>query len=277
MNKSIIRAIKYFLCGILVGAGAILPGISGGVLCVVFGIYRPIMEVFVHPKDAVRKNWKMYIPVALGWAAGFLVFANLIEISYQISENWTIWLFIGLIVGTYPSLWREAGKEKRNSKSILSLSICAVLVLSILLTVRMMPKIQVNVNTFWYVFAGVLWGMSIVVPGMTSSSILMSLGVYKSMNAGIASVDMSVIIPWVLGMGCTVLLLARVMDKIFEKYHSYAFHGVFGIVIASTLAITPVSYSGIKDILISILVAVIGAAAALISTKLESIDKKENE
>lgn len=273
MKKSTARTIKYLLCGILVGAGAILPGISGGVLCVVFGIYRPLMEVFVHPKDALRKNLQMYIPVAIGWAAGFLLFANLINLCYEISENRTVWLFIGLIVGTYPSLWKEAGKEKRNKYSILSMILCGSVVGAILLTVRFLPDIQVNVNTFWYLFAGILWGISIVVPGMTSSSILMSLGIYKSMNSGLASLDMSVIIPWVIGMAVAVMLLTRIVNKVFEKYHSYAFHGVFGIVVASTLAITPLSYSGIKDFAISLLFAAIGGIAALLSSKPDGIVK----
>lgn len=277
MKKEKYLAIKYFICGILVGAGAILPGISGGVLCVVFGIYRPLMEVFVHPKDAIKKNWKMYVPVALGWAAGFLVFAKLIDLSYSVSSNWTEWLFIGLIVGTYPSLWKEAGKEKRNKKSIISMVVCGTVVASILLLVRFLPDIQVNVNTFWYAFAGILWGVSIVVPGMTSSSILMSLGIYKSMNAGLAALDWTVIIPWVIGMGLSVMIFARIVERIFNRYHSYAFHGVFGIVIASTLAITPISYDGFKDVLISILVAIVGVVAALLSTKLDSIEMKADE
>ena len=58
--------------GALIGAGAILPGISGGVLCVLFGIYRPMMALLAHPIKTFRIYYKLFIPVLLGWAVGSL-------------------------------------------------------------------------------------------------------------------------------------------------------------------------------------------------------------
>ena len=49
------------VCGVAVGAGAILPGFSGGVLCVVLGMYPLVMELFSHPFRAFKKHWKIYI------------------------------------------------------------------------------------------------------------------------------------------------------------------------------------------------------------------------
>ena len=54
-QNQIIRWLRYGLCGTLIGAGAILPGVSGGVLAVIFDIYRPLMEVLTHPKTALPK------------------------------------------------------------------------------------------------------------------------------------------------------------------------------------------------------------------------------
>ena len=70
------RWLRNLLCGALIGAGAILPGVSGGVLAVVFDIYRPFMEVLTHPRRALPRYWKMMIPLGLGWAAGFLGIAK---------------------------------------------------------------------------------------------------------------------------------------------------------------------------------------------------------
>ena len=61
------------LQGAIIGAGAVLPGISGGVLCVVFGIYQPMMELLAHPFRMFKKYYKMFIPILLGVAAGFLL------------------------------------------------------------------------------------------------------------------------------------------------------------------------------------------------------------
>ena len=51
-NSRIKNGIMRIVQGIIIGAGAILPGISGGVLAVVFGIYRPAMELLTHPRRA---------------------------------------------------------------------------------------------------------------------------------------------------------------------------------------------------------------------------------
>ena len=105
----IIHWLRDLLCGILIGAGAILPGVSGGVLAVVFDIYRPFMEVLTQPRTAIPKYWKWFPPIALGWCLGFLGFAKGIAAAIDLSQTVTTWLFIGLIVGTLPSLFREAG------------------------------------------------------------------------------------------------------------------------------------------------------------------------
>ena len=71
-----IRWLRDLLCGVLIGAGAILPGVSGGVLAVVFDIYRPFMEVLTHPREAIPKYWRWFLPIGLGCAIGFLGFAK---------------------------------------------------------------------------------------------------------------------------------------------------------------------------------------------------------
>ena len=108
-----IRWLRDLLCGVLIGAGAILPGVSGGVLAVVFDIYRPFMEVLTHPREAIPKYWRWFLPIGLGCAIGFLGFAKGIAAAIDVSSTVTTWLFIGLIVGTVPSLFREGGTQHR--------------------------------------------------------------------------------------------------------------------------------------------------------------------
>ena len=91
------RWLRDLLCGALIGAGAILPGVSGGVLAVVFDVYRPMMETLSHPGRGIRKYWHIFLPLGIGWAVGFLGLAKGISAAYALSDAATIWLFIGLI------------------------------------------------------------------------------------------------------------------------------------------------------------------------------------
>mgnify|MGYP002437282993 CR=1 FL=1 len=120
-NSRIKNGIMRIVQGIIIGAGAILPGISGGVLAVVFGIYRPAMELLTHPKRALARYWRMLLAVGIGWAIGFLGGGSVILALFHQSETVATCLFIGLILGTLPGLWHEAGTQGRGNGSYISL------------------------------------------------------------------------------------------------------------------------------------------------------------
>lgn len=265
----IMRWLRDLLCGFLIGAGAILPGVSGGVLAVVFDIYRPFMEVLTHPRTAVPKHWKWFPPIALGWCAGFLGFAKGIAAAMNLSDAVTVWLFIGLIVGTVPSLFREAGKEGRCAASWLSMLACAAAVFAGLFYVSRVVHVEVTPNFWWYNFCGVLWGAGIVIPGMTSSSVMMALGLYQPMLEGLAHLDLLVLSACLPGLVLSVALLARLVSWFFHRYYSVAFHGILGFVIASTLVIIPTEYTGAGEMALSALCCVGGFLLAFFLARLD--------
>ncbi|MDR3783413.1 MAG: DUF368 domain-containing protein [Dysosmobacter sp.] len=263
-----IRWLRDLLCGVLIGAGAILPGVSGGVLAVVFDIYRPFMEVLTHPREAIPKYWRWFLPIGLGCAIGFLGFAKGIAAAIDVSSTVTTWLFIGLIVGTVPSLFREAGKEGRSIGSWVSMAVCAGAIFFSLFYVGKVICVTVEPNFWWYNFCGALWGMSLVIPGLTSSSVMMALGLYQPMLEGLARLDFLVLSACLPGMVLTILLLARLVSWFFRKHYSIAFHGIFGIVLASTLVIIPTSYVGAWEIVLSAVCCIGGFLLAYFMARL---------
>ena len=264
-----IRWLRDLLCGVLIGAGAILPGVSGGVLAVVFDIYRPFMEVLTHPREAFPKYWRWFLPIGLGCAIGFLGFAKGIAAAIDVSSTVTTWLFIGLIVGTVPSLFREAGKEGRSIGSWVSMAVCAGAIFFSLFYVGKVICVTVEPNFWWYNFCGALWGMSLVIPGLTSSSVMMALGLYQPMLEGLARLDFLVLSACLPGMVLTILLLARLVSWFFRKHYSIAFHGIFGIVLASTLVIIPTSYVGAWEIVLSAVCCIGGFLLAYFMARLD--------
>lgn len=264
-----IRWLRDLLCGVLIGAGAILPGVSGGVLAVVFDIYRPFMEVLTHPREAIPQYWRWFLPIGLGGAIGFLGFAKGIAAAIDVSSTVTTWLFIGLIVGTVPSLFREAGKEGRSLGSWISMAVCAAAIFFSLFYVGKVICVTVEPNFWWFNFCGALWGMSLVIPGMTSSSVMMALGLYQPMLEGLARLDFLVLSACLPGMVLTILLLARLVSWFFRKHYSIAFHGIFGIVLASTLVIIPTSYVGAWEIVLSAVCCIGGFLLAFFMARLD--------
>lgn len=263
--------LRWLICGVLIGAGAILPGVSGGVLAVIFDIYRPFMEVLTVPRTAIPKYWKGFIPLSIGWCIGFLGFAKGIAAAISTAGTVTTWLFIGLIAGTLPSLFREAGKEGHTKGGWVSMAICGGVIFALLYYVSHVAGVSAaKPNFWWYNFCGVLWGMGIVIPGMTTSSILMALGLYRPMLEGLARLDLLVLAACLPGMLVTMLLLARGVQWLFRKHYSVAFHGIVGIVAASTLVIIPRSYTGTVEICFCMIFCALGAALAFFLDRLDT-------
>ena len=229
-----LRIVLGVLQGMLIGLGAVLPGISGGVLCVVFGIYKPLMELISNPFKTWRKHLLNLLPVLIGVVLGFLGVAKLLGVLLDKYPNPSICLFVGLIVGLLPSLFREAGEKGRTKGSFISLGIAFVLVMALLLGYAGM-NMSITPNFAWYLFCGFCVALSIIAPGMSFSTLTMPLGLYQPLVDGIGSLHFSVLIPCGVGAVLTVILFAKAVNYLFDRHHSVAFHAILGIVIAATI------------------------------------------
>lgn len=223
----------------IIGLGAILPGISGGVLCVVFGIYQPMMEFLAHPIKSFRRLIRLLLPVLIGFVLGFLLLARAVEWMFRMWETAATWLFIGLVAGTLPSLFVEAGQQGRGKGAWIAfgVSTAAMLAWMILLSTTVGAKVQPSFG--WWVICGVLWGVGLTVPGLSPSSFFIYFGLYQPMTAGIAALSFDVLVPLALGVALSIVLLARLMRRLLERHYAILFHAILGVVIASTVCIMP--------------------------------------
>lgn len=271
-NKSPIGAVIMRLVqGAIIGLGAVLPGISGGVLCVVFGVYKPIMQLLSHPFKAIKKYAKLLIPIVIGIGIGFLAISKLLGFLLNKYPDPSVCLFVGLIAGMLPSLFREAGEKGRSKGSFVSLGICFVVVLAILLTLNVV-HVTIVPNFAWYLFCGFCIALSVIAPGMSFSTLLMPLGLYTPLVEGIGNLDFSVIIPAGIGALVTVILLAKAIDTLMNRHYSVVFHGIIGIVISATIVIIPFkSFTvGVKEAVINVICIAAGVIIALLLDKFNS-------
>lgn len=260
------------LVGALVGLGAVLPGISGGVLCVMFGLYKPIIEFLSHPRRSFKKYASMVLPVFLGVAVGFVVVARVLAYFLTKYEAVSTCLFIGLIVGMFPSLLKEAGKEGRTTRSWVSFGTAAVVTLAILVGVHMFHA-EIAPNTLWYCFCGVCMALSIIVPGMSFSTLLMPLGLYEPFVEGIGHLDFSVMVPGFASVVAVLIVFSKLVDRLFETHYSVAFHAVAGVVLAATVVIVPfASFASVGGCLANMAALAVGAVVAYLLSLIE-VDK----
>lgn len=241
-----LRLAALFLQGMLIGTGAILPGISGGVLCMAFGLYEPMVELFVRPVQALRRNWRLFIPVILGGGVGFLLLARAVELLLTVAAVETTALFTGLICGTIPGLMKKSGSKVARMGDPGWAGFIISLMLSFLFFCMLEDAIPgaLEPNFAWYVFCGAIWATSMLLPGLSSSSVILFLGLYEPMAHGIGHLDFSVILPLMLGFVVTLLLCARGVDRLMKRHYAQMLRVLLGFVISSTLTILPISFTG---------------------------------
>lgn len=262
-KMGIVQAIILFFKGVVVGFGAIMPGISGGTLCVAFGMYNILLEVLSHPFKTLRKHWAVIVVFVLGAGVGFVGLSGLAGWLLDMNSQMVTCAFMGFIIGTIPELWRNAGEKYRRRSSYVSMVVGFVVLLTILLLVRNAESITIAPGIGGFFLCGIFWGLSFIVPGLSSSTFLLFFGLYQPMLEGISHLSLPVLIPLAAGVILCMVILPKGVEALFRKWHSEASHAILGIVAASTLLIFPVELlQSPTQILIGLLFVIGGAVVS---------------
>lgn len=270
------------LKGIAVGVGAILPGLSGGVLAVIFGLYDPMIRFLANIRHHFMRNVLFFVPIAIGMGLGILGFSVVVEAAFASYAAQFTCLFIGFVIGTFPSLYRQAGRNGRSATHLVIMGVAAAAIFMLMLAggqmlVQVPPSIPV-----WF-GSGALIGLGVIVPGMSPSNFLIYFGLYDKMASGIKDFDMSVVIPLFFGVVACVLLLAKAAAWLFDRYYGGMYHFILGMVVGSSLAIFPtvvfpafspdgLTSSGLTlttAVAFAVVMLVVGAIASYLFSKVE--------
>lgn len=268
VRKKQLMFLLWLLEGIVVGFGAILPGVSGGTLCVAFGMYRPIINTLSHVRSGIRKHGLMLLTFLLGVLIGFVALSGLA--AWMLERNTTLvtCVFIGFIFGTFPELWQDAGVQGRTRRSVFALFLGFTAMTVLLGALKTNASIEVSHGIGGFFLCGILWGLSFVVPGLSSSSLLLFFGLYQPMLAGIASFDLTVLLPLGAGMALCVLMLSRIIERTYQKHYSIVSHGILGIVAATALMILPEGDRLSQTLIINLLTILSGCVLSYLFSRL---------
>lgn len=246
-----------FFKGIVIGMGAVAPGVSGGTLAVILGIYEKITKAIANLFHDFWKKVKEFFPLALGGAVGVLGFSNIINYLFNNHELEVKYLFIGLMIGTFPSLKRQA--DRKGFKFWYLIPFMLTLAAAVILSPQMgniAGDIAVTEAHFpLLVLCGVIIGFGTIVPGISASFILMYLGTYGILMEGIARLKPDVLFPAGIGFVISVLAFAKLINMLFNKVYGFTYYAIFGLTTGSVLAIFPGFGAGWRYVLCYLLLA----------------------
>ncbi|MDR0915053.1 MAG: DUF368 domain-containing protein [Oscillospiraceae bacterium] len=228
-----------FIKGVVIALGFILPGVSGGVLAAILGIYERLLSFMAHLTKNFKANLLFFIPVGVGMVAGIVLLSNPLEYLLENFQVIVLWGFAGAIVGTLPSLFKESVSKKLKRDFIDYTWLIATMLIGGSFLFFMSELFgTIPDNFFGFLIAGVLLALGVLVPGLSPSNLLLILGLYNPMLNGFKSLDIvGVFLPIGIGALATILLFSKAMEFLINRFHSRVYHFIIGIVIASTVLI----------------------------------------
>jgi len=241
--------------GIIIGAGAILPGISGASLAVVFGVYEEFMELVAHPV----KNIKSFILrrglLCIGIAIGFMTFTLILDRLFGSYTIPLVFLFSGFIAGTLPDIFSIARKHGMGKKEIAAFILTAGMLIT-LAVARGISAVQntnaapgatvggeVGVSLFIWAFAGAIIALGSLLPGLSASFILIFLGLYGPLLDAARHIDLPVALSLGAGACASLIIFSRIIEALYRRFHGIMSFTVLGFTLGSLALVFP----GIPD------------------------------
>lgn len=276
--------IKSILKGMVIGIANIIPGVSGGTMMVSMGIYDKLIHCITHLFSEFKKSVLFLLPIAIGMGIALVGSSFGLEYLFGHFPIQTNLLFIGLIIGGLPAIWKNVkGKSVKIGHIIAGLLFFAVVVFF-----AVMGESEGNaadmtfgfVNVLKLLGVGVVASATMVIPGVSGSMVLLLMGYYnpiiESINDFIRALvaldmdgvlrGMGILVPFGIGVVAGVFIIAKLVEIIFDKFPLYAYWAIIGLIVASPIAIIAMgSFPALTvvNVLTGVVALVIGVVIAM--------------
>lgn len=299
------ETIKLFAIGIILGVANVIPGVSGGTMAVVFGIYNRLIDLISLNVKKIFSQWKFILPLGAGLVTGVLLFSKIITYLFNNFPIQTNWFFIGIILGSIPMIfthWLNAKKQtplpiqpplpqqtqqllqiqqtqQTPSKKIpVSSIICCAISLAIMILMVIFksekPETQITPGFSLYnaivMFVGLaIAAIAMIIPGISGSFIMLALGIYSTVIGAIDSFNIYLLIPGALGAIAGLLCGAKLVRILMSKIPSQTYGIIFGLILGSVFVIFPTAGYSPLIVLTSIVCAAAGFLVSFLFSKTE--------
>ena len=247
--------IKNILKGMVIGIANIIPGVSGGTMMVAMGIYDKLIHCITHLFSELKKSILFLLPIAIGMGIAVVGSAFGLEYLFANFPLQTNLLFIGLIIGGLPAIWKNVKGNKIKAGHIIAGLIFFAIVVAMAVmgeTEGAAADMSFNlINVIKLLGVGVVAAATMVIPGVSGSMMLLLMGYYNPILTAITdfisnlvAFDMKgimqgvgVLAPFGIGVVVGIFAIAKLIEIIFAKFPLYAFWAIIGLIVASPIAI----------------------------------------
>lgn len=237
------KYLKNFIKGIAVGVATLVPGVSGGTMAIILGIYDDLIHAAGSFFENWKKNFMLLLVVGLGGVLGILLFSRLLENAITKYPHVMQFLFMGIIIGGLPVLYRKStASGKGNIKDFVFLILGFVIVLLMSAepaAITNMAADQGALSVIFLFIAGIVIAIALVLPGISGSFMLLILGLYGVTLNAINTINIPFLIPLGLGVAAGTLGTAKIIEKFLQKHPGKTYMLIIGFVLGSLVQVFP--------------------------------------
>lgn len=233
------KTIILFIKGLIIGIGKIIPGVSGAVLAIILKVYDQGIESITNIINNPKKSIPFLIKVGLGIILGIILFSNIINYALNNYYIITMLFFIGLIVGGIPNILKEVDKKDYKYTIII------ILLFTLLSLLNINNNYIIKNNFIDYIIffiGGILETCGTVIPGLSSTALLLILGIYNIIIESISNIskliiDYKILLPYILGIISSIIFVSKTISKLLKKYKKKTYSIILGLILSSILVL----------------------------------------
>lgn len=252
--KKLLIILKEFFQGVAIGIANVIPGFSGGTMAIIFNVYERIInafsDIFKHPIKVIKDVWALAIGLFVGIVVAIIGVVKLLEVA----TIPTVMFFVGLIIGSIPFIYLSV-KEYKKPKYFDFIGMFVAIAILVVLPFIQGNTIESVKFNFWLVIIIVIMGIiaaaTMIIPGVSGSLVLIIFGYYffimgtiKDLMYSVLSFDFSnifnstiITIAFVVGCVIGLVLISKMIRKLFEMCPRTVYFVILGFLIASPFSI----------------------------------------
>lgn len=266
----------YAAKGFCIGSAMTVPGVSGGTVAIILDIYDKLIFSIASVFKDLKKNFLFLCVLGFSMLLGMVSLSKLILFLSELAPVPVRFFFIGAIIGSVPMLYKKTELKKFSSVSI----IFALLGVVCVFALDLIPAGILDLSDSFsasqipaFCIGGVALAVSLILPGISFSHMLLVFGLYERFYEALTSFDITFLICLGLPIGIGILAFIKLLEFVLKKYPAQSYSAILGFVVASIKDIYVGLPSGFGMIIGTVFAFIAGFAVVLAVTGAKIIDQ----
>lgn len=251
--------IKLIIKGFIIGLGKILPGISGSMLAITLGIYEKLINIITNFTSNIKENIIFLLNFIIGVIIALVLFSKILLYLLNNYYSYTMYLFIGLIIGTIISFSKEIKISKKNIIIFIIFLSLMLFLSNINSSIKFIYE-KTIINNIYIIILGFIDATTMIIPGISGTAIFMLLGVYEFVLNLFSNPISFLFILYGIGMFSGIIIISYIMKYLLDNYKDEAYSIIMALSISSILILISnvISLINIKTIILLLIGLIIG-------------------